>query len=31
VKGMSVLRYDPNGSAAKAYRDLAKEILNGAA
>ncbi|HEX2702878.1 MAG TPA: AAA family ATPase [Solirubrobacteraceae bacterium] len=31
VKGMSVLRYDPSGTAAKAYRDLAKEILNGAA
>jgi chromosome partitioning protein len=31
VKGMSVLRYDPNGTAAKAYRDLAKEILDGAA
>ena len=30
VKGMSVLRYDPRGSAAKAYRDLAKEVLNGA-
>jgi chromosome partitioning protein len=31
VKGMSVLRYDPRGSAAKAYRDLAKEVLNGPA
>ena len=31
VKGMSVLRYDPKGSAAKAYRDLAKEVLNGPA
>jgi chromosome partitioning protein len=31
VKGMSVLRYDPRGSAAKAYRDLAKEVLDGAA
>ncbi|MGD0980828.1 MAG: AAA family ATPase [Solirubrobacteraceae bacterium] len=31
VKGMSVLRYDPSGTAAQAYRDLAKEILNGAA
>jgi chromosome partitioning protein len=31
VKGMSVLRYDPDGPAAKAYRDLAKEILDGAA
>jgi chromosome partitioning protein len=30
VKGMSVLRYDPSGTAAKAYRDLAKEILDGA-
>jgi chromosome partitioning protein len=29
VKGMSVLRYDPKGSAAKAYRDLAKEVING--
>src|SRR6202522_4107935 len=28
VKGMSVLRYDPSGTAAKAYRDLAKEILS---
>jgi chromosome partitioning protein len=31
VKGMSVLRYDPKGSAAKAYRDLAKEVLDGPA
>jgi chromosome partitioning protein len=31
VKGMSVLRYDPDGSAAKAYRDLAKEVLDGTA
>src|SRR5690349_10217053 len=30
VKGTSVLKYDPTGSAAKAYRDLAKEVLNGA-
>jgi len=30
VKGMSVLRYDPNGEAASMYRDLAKEVLNGA-
>jgi len=30
VKGSSVLAYDPTGSAAKAYRDLAKEVLNGA-
>ncbi len=30
VKGLSVLKYDPNGSAAEAYRDLAKEMLDGA-
>jgi chromosome partitioning protein len=30
VKGTSILKYDPTGSAAKAYRDLAKEVLNGA-
>src|SRR5438128_2905511 len=30
VKGASVLKYDPTGSAAEAYRDLAKEVLNGA-
>jgi chromosome partitioning protein len=30
VKGSSVLAYDPTGSAAKAYRDLAKEVLSGA-
>jgi len=30
VKGTSVLKYDPTGNAAKAYRDLAKEVLNGA-
>jgi chromosome partitioning protein len=30
VKGLSVLKYDPTGSAAEAYRDLAKEVLNGA-
>jgi chromosome partitioning protein len=30
VKGMSVLRYDPKGEAAEMYRDLAKEVLNGA-
>src|SRR2546421_4146372 len=30
VKGTSVLKYDPTGKAAKAYRDLAKEVLNGA-
>jgi chromosome partitioning protein len=27
VRGQSVLRYDPAGSAAQAYRDLAKEVL----
>jgi chromosome partitioning protein len=30
VKGTSVLKYDPTGNAAEAYRDLAKEVLNGA-
>jgi chromosome partitioning protein len=30
VKGQSVLKYDPNGEAAEMYRDLAKEVLNGA-
>lgn len=30
VKGSSVLRYDPAGPAAQAYRDLAKEVLDGA-
>jgi chromosome partitioning protein len=30
VQGSSVLKYDPTGSAAKAYRELAKEVLNGA-
>jgi chromosome partitioning protein len=30
VKGNSVLKYEPTGSAAKAYRDLAKEVLDGA-
>ena len=30
VKGSSVLKYDPTGRAAQAYRDLAKEVLNGA-
>jgi len=30
VKGSSVLRYDPSGPAAQAYRDLAKEVLDGA-
>jgi len=28
VKGMSVLKYDPSGSAADAYRQLAKEVLS---
>jgi chromosome partitioning protein len=27
VKGSSVLRYDPSGSAAEAYRALARELL----
>src|SRR6187399_1272697 len=30
VKGTSVLKYEPTGSAAEAYRELAKEVLNGA-
>jgi chromosome partitioning protein len=30
VKGQSVLGYDPTGDAAELYRDLAKEVLNGA-
>jgi chromosome partitioning protein len=30
VQGSSVLKYDPHGAAAAAYRDLAKEVLNGA-
>jgi len=30
VKGQSVLLYDPTGEAAAGYRDLAKEVLNGA-
>ncbi len=30
VKGQSVLAYDPTGEAAKMYRELAKEVLNGA-
>ena len=30
VKGQSVLGYDPSGDAAELYRDLAKEVLNGA-
>src|SRR3984957_20377138 len=29
VKGMSVLKYDPHGTAAQSYRDLAKEVLRG--
>ena len=27
VRGTSVLKYDPKGTAASAYRDLAKEVL----
>jgi chromosome partitioning protein len=27
VKGMSVLKYEPDGKAAHAYRQLAKEVL----
>src|SRR5581483_6094278 len=30
VKGESVLKYDPTGEAAAMYRDLAKEVLDGA-
>jgi chromosome partitioning protein len=30
VKGSSVLKYDPTGPAAEAYRALAKEVLDGA-
>jgi chromosome partitioning protein len=30
VKGMSVLKYDPSGEAAGMYRDLAREVLDGA-
>jgi chromosome partitioning protein len=30
VQGSSVLKYDPSGAAAEAYRELAKEVLNGA-
>jgi chromosome partitioning protein len=30
VRGQSVLRYDPKGPAAGMYRDLAKEVLDGA-
>ena len=29
MKGMSVLKYDPNGTAAQSYRDLAQEVLHG--
>src|SRR5580658_4630114 len=29
VKGMSVLKYDPDGVAAQSYRDLAAEVLRG--
>ena len=29
VKGSSVLKYEPAGDAAQAYRDLAKEVLDG--
>jgi chromosome partitioning protein len=30
VKGQSVLKYDPSGEAAAMYRDLAREVLDGA-
>ena len=30
VQGSSILKYEPNGPAAQAYRELAKEVLNGA-
>jgi chromosome partitioning protein len=30
VKGSSIMKYDPNGPAAEAYRELAKEVLDGA-
>ena len=30
VKGLSILKHDPTGEAADAYRDLAKEVLRGA-
>src|SRR4051794_27944225 len=30
AKGSSVLKYEPTGTAAQAYRDLAEEVLNGA-
>jgi chromosome partitioning protein len=29
VKGMSVLKYDPDGKAASSYRQLAEEVLDG--
>ena len=29
VRGMSVLKYDPDGKAAYAYRQLAREVLGG--
>src|SRR5919198_58322 len=30
VKGSSIIKYDPTGPAAEAYRSLAKEVLDGA-
>jgi chromosome partitioning protein len=30
VRGQSIMAYDPTGDAAETYRDLAKEVLNGA-
>ena len=30
VKGTSIMKYEPSGTAADAYRDLAKEVLDGA-
>jgi chromosome partitioning protein len=30
VQGSSVLKYDPSGTAAEAYRELAREVLDGA-
>ena len=27
IRGMSVLRYDPDSTSAQAYRDLAQEVL----
>ena len=29
VQGSSVLKYDPRGKGAEAYRSLAREVLNG--